>query len=80
MQSNSVTRSVSTVLLLLATTFCLAGCQSSLTTQTDAIERRIVDDTCKRAWLVTTYSSRDTSETQLGNRANNARRDAYCKG
>lgn len=70
-------RNESRMLLVLATTFFLAGCQQTLTTRTDATEANIVRDVC-RAWPITTYSSRDTEETILGNRANNAARSAYC--
>jgi uncharacterized lipoprotein YajG len=68
-----------TRLLPLVTTCLLAGCQLTSTTRTNAAEAAaaIAADVC-RAWQPTTYSSRDTAETQLGNRANNAARDAYC--
>ena len=73
-------------LLLLPMTFVLAGCQSTTETLIGGTEKRsadaeqaIADDVC-RAWPVTPYSSRDTPETQTGNRANNAARDAYCRG
>lgn len=71
--------SVSTVLPLLAMTLYLAACQLQTTTRTAATDAAIAADVC-RVWQPTTYSSRDTAETQLGNRANNAARDAYCTG
>lgn len=68
--------------LLLAMTFGLAGCSptlSTLTGGTDAAKAAasIAADVC-RAWKPTPYSIRDTPETQLGNRSNNASRDSYC--
>jgi hypothetical protein len=69
-------------LLLLAMLCVLAGCSPTLTTLTggtDAAktEQSIAADAC-RAWKPVTYSSRDTPETQLGNRASNAARESYC--
>lgn len=69
-------------LLALATTFFLAACSPTLTTLTggtddetwNAVTRRL----CAEAWRPQTYSSRDTDQTQLEARANNAARDAYC--
>jgi hypothetical protein len=55
----------------------LAGRQSILPTNTAATEKSIAADTC-RAWRPVTYSSRDTEQTKLQARANNAARDAYC--
>lgn len=68
-----------TALLLPPMMFVLAACQSIPATRTDETEKTIAADVC-RAWQVTPYSSRDTPETQLGNRANNAARAAYCRG
>lgn len=67
------------LLVLLGMTSWLGGCSSLSTTRTAAIEadQAIASDVCS-VWLVTSYSRRDTEETQLGNRANNAARDAYC--
>lgn len=59
---------------LLGTMLSLAGCLSISTTQT--VETDLVTGVCK-AWQPTTYSSRDTPETQTGNRANNAARKAW---
>ena len=60
----------SPVLLLLV---LLAGCQTTRTTGTTV-------DVCS-VWTPATYSAKgDSAETVEGNRALNARRDAYCKG
>jgi len=74
---------------------CLAACSQTNTTLTGVIDgalsggteqraddsiQRLRADTCRRAWKPTPYSSRDTTETQLSNRANNAARDEYCRG
>lgn len=89
MKSNSSTVGGSMRLLTLGMTFFLAACSPTLTTLTGGTsagasagavrtERAIASDVC-RAWPVTPYSSRDTPETQLTNRANNASRAAYCQ-
>ena len=67
------------LLALLVMTSSLAGCLHLQTTPTGATEadREVTAGVCS-VWLPTTYSSRDTEETQLGNRANNAARDIYC--
>ena len=67
--------------LLLAMLFSTAACQQIPTTRTVAIEAdtMIAEDICD-VWLPVSYSSRDTDETQLEARANNAARDAYCGG
>lgn len=79
MSSSSFKANGLKLLLLLGMTSCLGGCLSLNTTRTSAIEadKAIAAQVC-RVWLPTTYSSRDTEETRLGNRANNAARDAYC--
>ena len=76
--------------LLLVMTLSLGACSQTLMTPTSGIDsttakqaaeaavNALVEDTCRDAWLPTTYSSRDTPETQLGNRANNASRDGWC--
>lgn len=70
-------------LLLLVMMSSLVGCQSiqtTLTGETEAAERAAEElrkQTCE-AWKPVTYSSRDTPETQLEARANNAARDVYC--
>jgi hypothetical protein len=44
------------------------------------IERELAVRICKDAWLPTKYSSsKDTTETVDGNRANNRSREAFCK-
>lgn len=68
--------------LLLVTLFLLASCSPTLTTLTGGTsaavtEQSIAADVC-RAWKAVSYSSRDTPETQVEARANNASRDAYC--
>lgn len=68
--------------LLLAMMCVLAACSPTLTTLTGgtdapAAEASISADVC-RAWKPVTYSSRDTGQTQLEARANNAGRDSYC--
>jgi hypothetical protein len=55
----------------------LGGCQSILPTNTAATETSIAADTC-RAWKPVTYSSRDSEQTQVEARANNAARESYC--
>lgn len=79
MKSSSFKMSVLTGLKLLGTTFWLAGCTLTPTTQTAAIEldAEITQSVCG-VWKVVTYSSRDTEQTQLEVRANNAARGAYC--
>lgn len=57
----------------------LAGCSQTSGTLTAATDVAIARDVCS-VWVPTTWSSRDTQETRLGNQANNAARDAYCKG
>lgn len=63
--------------LLLVMMLSLVGCQSIQTTRTAETEEKIAEDTCS-VWKAVTYSSRDTPETQLEVRANNAARKAYC--
>lgn len=67
-------------LKLLVMTCFLAGCQLTPATQTAAIEidRNVVESVCE-TWKTVTYSSRDTEQTQLEARANNAAREAYCE-
>jgi hypothetical protein len=69
--------------LLLVTLFLLASCTPTLPTLTGGTstigtERAIATDVC-RAWKAVSYSSRDTSETQLQVRANNEARSSYCR-
>lgn len=83
MNCRTLTGCVSTRLSTLAMTCFLAGCSQTLTTLSGGTEpaeeadQAIATDVC-RAWKPTPYSSRDTPETQTGNRANNAARVAYC--
>lgn len=77
MRSRSFTGNVFAMPLLLATTFFLAACSQTLTTQTVATDKIIAADVC-RAWPRTTYSSRDTEQSQREAQANNAARSAYC--
>lgn len=78
MNSKPFTRSVSKKLLPLVMTLFLAGCLQTTTTHIAATESKIVAGVCK-VWVPVTYSSRDTLETQLKVRANDAARDTYCK-
>ena len=65
--------------LLLGMTFLLAGCLLTPRTQTAATsDIHITAGVCS-VWKPVTYSSRDTDQTQLEARANNAARKAYCK-
>lgn len=81
MSSSSFRATGWNVLLTLGMTFCLVGCQSLTTTRTAATEadKSIVDGICK-VWTPITYSSRDTEQTRLEVRANNAARGEYCGG
>ena len=54
----------------------LAGCQTM--TPTGAISPQAIVVVCE-AWKLRTYSSRDTPETQLEVRKNNAARNAFCE-
>ena len=58
--------------LALAMMFSLAACSPTLKTRT-----AVTDPACI-AWGQTTYSSKDTPETQRQARANNAARAVYC--
>lgn len=77
MKSKFYIQSALTMPLLLVMMLFLAGCQQTLTTRTAETERAIAGDVCS-VWVPRTYSSRDTEETQLEVRANNAARNAYC--
>lgn len=69
--------------LMLVMMFFLAGCQQTLTTrtgETDELWRAVARQVCESAWRPVTYSSRDTEQTQLEARANNAARAKYCNG
>jgi uncharacterized lipoprotein YajG len=77
MNWKSSTASGSAALLMLATTSFLAGCSPTSSTLTVETESAIAADVCQ-AWQPVTYSSRDTEQTQLQARANNAARAAYC--
>lgn len=95
MRWNSQASRMWTPLRLLVMMFCLVACSQTNTTLTGVIdgalaggtEQRAQDsfdrmraDICRRAWRPTDYSSRDTIETQKGNRANNAARAEFCRG
>lgn len=79
MNSSSFKASAPTVLLTLGMTFCLGGCQSLTTTRTAGIEadKAVTAGVC-RVWVPITYSSRDTDQTRLEVRGNNAARGEYC--
>lgn len=62
---------------MLATMLFLAGCLPTTTTHIAGTEANIAAGVC-RVWKPVTYSSRDTDQTRLEARANNAARDAYC--
>ena len=65
------------LLLMLAAGSTLTGCgTTTLISATDPARR----DLCERAWKPVTYSNRDTQETQLQARQNNAAYDSYCEG
>lgn len=66
-------------LTLLAMTFLMVGCTQTLTTRSAGIEadKAAAGAACK-AWKPLTYSSKDTDQTQLEVRGNNAARGAYC--
>lgn len=78
MNSKPFTQSVWKKPLVLVMALLLAGCLPTTTTRIAATESKIVTGVCK-VWVPVTYSSRDTLETQLEVRANNAARDTYCK-
>lgn len=79
MSSSSCKASVSRMLLTLGMTSFLAGCSPTLGTPTAATEAdtAAAAGVC-RVWTPVTYSNRDTEQTQLEARANNAARKAYC--
>lgn len=79
MKSSSFRVSASIGLTLLGMTSLLVGCQLTQTTETAAInlDRELTAQVCD-VWKPVTYSSRDTDQTQLEARANNAAREAYC--
>lgn len=79
MSSSSFKANGLKLLLVLGVTSFLGGCLSLNTTRTSAIEadKAIAAEVC-RVWVPVTYSSRDTEQTRLEARANNAARDEYC--
>lgn len=79
MNSSSSRTTALSVLMTLGMTLSLAACSPTLTTQTAATEadRSIAAGVC-RVWVPVTYSGRDTEQTQIEARANNAARVAYC--
>ena len=68
-----------TALTTLVMTFSMVGCQQTLTTRSAGIEadKAAASAACE-AWKPLTYSSKDTDQTQLEVRGNNAARGAYC--
>lgn len=65
------------LLKMLAMMFCLAGCSLTTTTRTKETDARITAGVCT-VWKPITYSSKDTPQTQLEVRGNNAAQKAYC--
>lgn len=65
-------------LSVLGTMCCLGACQPMALTPTVAIDTRTAEQVCS-VWKAVSYSSKDTSQTQLEVRANNAAREAYCR-
>lgn len=78
MSWRSSTGSAFAMPIVLAMTLSLAGCLTTRATLIGGTEGRIVSDVCS-VWKPVTYSSRDTEQTRLEARANNAARNAYCK-
>jgi hypothetical protein len=64
------------LLLPLATMFCLGGCSLTLGTSIGAIDAAVVTRVCT-AWAPVTYSSKDTPQTQIEVRGNNAARVGF---
>lgn len=71
MLSRSLMASVLIVLVTLAIASFLVGCSQTTTTRTAETEATIAADVCT-VWQPVSYSSRDTDETRLDVRANNA--------
>lgn len=65
--------------MMLAMTFSMVGCTQTLMTPSAGIEadKAAASAACE-AWKPLTYSSKDTDQTQLEVRGNNAARGAYC--
>lgn len=78
MRLKPLTASASIALSMLATVFLTAACSPTTQTRIAGTEGQLAADVC-RAWLPVTYSSRDTDQTQIEARANNAARAAYCR-
>jgi len=78
MNSKSFRESAFALPLLLAMMCLLVACQSTPRTNTAAADAAVTSGVCS-AWQPVTYSSRDTPDSILQIRANNAARDAYCK-
>ena len=67
------------VLLPMLVTGCLTVPTGPIRpTQTDEIDQTVTAGVCT-VWKPVTYSGRDTEQTQLEARANNAARGAYCR-
>jgi hypothetical protein len=62
--------------MLVAASMLTACGTMTLIGATDPVKR----DVCSKVFGPVTYSSRDTPETQLQARRNNAAYDSYCKG
>lgn len=78
MKSRSFTASAFVRLPALAMTLCLAGCPSIQPTLTSGTtEAAIAADVCSE-WVGIPYKRTDWN--QINVRANNAARDAYCRG
>ena len=79
MSSSSFKATGLKLLVLLVMTSSLGGCQSLTTTRTAGIEadKAVTVGVC-RVWVPITYSSRDTDQTRLEVRGNNAARGKYC--
>jgi hypothetical protein len=79
MNSKSYNQIVFALPILLGTTLLLAACLSTPMTQTAATsDANITAGVCS-VWKNVSYSSKDTDQTRLEVRANNAARTAYCK-
>ena len=80
MNSKSYSQIVFALPMLLGTMLFLAACLSNPTTPTAATsDVKITAGVCT-AWKPVSYSSKDTEQTRIEARANNAARKAYgCK-
>lgn len=77
--SSKFFKAVACALLPMLVTGCLTVPTGPIRpTQTAEIDQSVTTGVCS-VWKAVTYSSRDTEQTQLEARANNAARDAYCR-